>query len=66
MQCIINIIPDLAFEKLVLYGRENILEFKQKLKIYNKIQTDYENIKSRKVKLEMIAKEKTSRSKTDL
>lgn len=53
MQYIINGILEPVFRKTILYGSHSIVEFKQKLKIYDKIQHEYENTKFLKLKPEV-------------
>ena len=53
MQYFINEINDSVLKKTFLYGCMNIEEFKQKLKVYEKIKTDCEKIKFPKSKVEV-------------
>ena len=53
MQYVINGINDSVLKKSYLYGCTNLDEFKQKLKVYEKIKTDCEKIKFPKSKVEV-------------
>ncbi|GBN74107.1 Transposon Ty3-I Gag-Pol polyprotein, partial [Araneus ventricosus] len=50
MQYVINGIPDSVFRKSILYGSQNLSEFKQKLRVYDKMIFDYDKVKPNKPK----------------
>ncbi|GBO46567.1 Retrovirus-related Pol polyprotein from transposon 17.6 [Araneus ventricosus] len=50
MQYVINGIPDSVIRKSILYGCQNLSEFKQKLRVYEKMRSDYDKVKPNKPK----------------
>ncbi|GBM74782.1 hypothetical protein AVEN_144422-1 [Araneus ventricosus] len=50
MQYVINGIPDSVIRKSILYGCQNLSEFKQKLRVYEKMRFDYDKVKPNKPK----------------
>ncbi|GBN99704.1 hypothetical protein AVEN_199583-1 [Araneus ventricosus] len=50
MHYVINGIPDSVFRKSILYGCENLSEFKQKLRVYEKMRSDNDKAKPNKPK----------------
>ncbi|GBO28111.1 hypothetical protein AVEN_159856-1 [Araneus ventricosus] len=50
LQYVINGIPDSVIRKSILYGCQNLSEFKQKLRVYEKMRSDYDKAKPNKLK----------------
>ncbi|GBN00585.1 Transposon Ty3-G Gag-Pol polyprotein, partial [Araneus ventricosus] len=65
MQYVINGIPDSVIRKSILYGCQNLSEFKQKLRVYEKMRSDYDKAKPNRPKFGNETKDRIKVSKIE-
>ncbi|GBM11655.1 hypothetical protein AVEN_16962-1 [Araneus ventricosus] len=65
MQYVMNGVPHSVIRKSILYGCHNLSEFKQKLRVYEKMRSDYDNAKPNKPKFGYETKDRIKASKIE-